>query len=99
MSEGWFRLRGGLAVALLAGVACARSDAPGDSKGPATPRAILLVSVDGVVPSEISVYGGPKVAPRLAALATEGRAFSQVWTAAPETRPAALTRLYAVALE
>lgn len=56
-------------------------------------RAIVLITVDGMIAEELSVYGGPQPTPNLQALASAGTAYPDVWTVTPMTRPAVATYL------
>ncbi len=57
------------------------------------PEAIVLITIDGLVAEELSVYGGPVQTPNMTRLAESGIAWSDVWTASPLTRPAVATIL------
>ncbi len=56
-------------------------------------QGIVLITVDGLVAEDLSVYGGPVQTPNLSRLAGAGIAWSDVWTASPLTRPAVATCL------
>ena len=70
-----------------------KTAAPADTR----PRSIVLVTVDGVVPGRLALFGGADAAPELERLAAEGAAWDDAWTAAPMTRPAAATCLTGLA--
>jgi len=63
------------------------------------PRAIVLVTVDGLVAEELSAFGGPRATPVLAELARTGNAWPGAWTTTPMTRPAAATYLTGLAAD
>ncbi len=56
-------------------------------------EAIVLITVDGLVPSELGLFGGSLRLPALERLASGGRAWGDAWTACPMPRPAATTCL------
>jgi len=58
---------------------------------------LVLVTVDGLDPSELSVYGGRLAVPTLERLSEQGTAFEDAWTASPLTRPAVATYLTGLA--
>ncbi len=64
---------------------------------PDAPRAIVLVTVDGLVADELSAFGGSRATPVLAELASSGNAWPHAWTTDPMTRPAAVTYLTGLA--
>jgi len=76
-----------VATVLLAGAGC-----PERAGEPET-RGVLLVTVDGLVPSELSLFGGSRDVPALTRIADGGRAFPDAWTTVPMTRPAVATVL------
>lgn len=61
------------------------------------PHAIVLVTIDGLDPGSLELYGGSGDMPRLEALAAEGRVFDRAFTAIPMPRPAAATYLTGLA--
>jgi hypothetical protein len=88
------------AVWLLAGAACLSvscASAPPEEPTSGTPRAVLLITVDGLIPGELSLFGGPEPVPTLETLAGRGAAWDDAWTASPMTRPAVTTYLTGVA--
>jgi len=85
-------------LAVLASVGCpsGTTDDSADRERP-KPRAIILVTVDGLIAEDLSVFGGPRPTPALESLAAAGGARDDLWTAAPMTRPAAATYLTGLA--
>lgn len=79
-----------LLAAILLLCSCPRSGNQQDSK---EARAIVLVTVDGLIPSELSVFGGTQPTPNLQAIADAGAAWQDAWTTCPLTRPAVATYL------
>ncbi len=59
---------------------------------PAGPAGFLLITVDGLIASELPTFGGAARTPRLEALGRQGQA-TLAWTAIPMTRPAVATYL------
>ncbi len=57
------------------------------------PPSIVLITIDGLVGEDLSVFGGPVQTPNLSRLAGAGIAWSDVWTVCPLTRPAVATLL------
>ena len=85
-----FLIVGLLLIGLALAAACrGEREAPA---GDPRPRAIVLVTVDGLVPGRLALFGGAEAAPELERLAAEGAAWN-AWTAAPMTRPGAATYL------
>jgi len=58
---------------------------------------VILVTVDGLVPSELRLFGGDIDMPALERVAAQGRAWDDAWTAAPMTRPGVATYLTGLA--
>jgi arylsulfatase A-like enzyme len=74
----------GPALLLALGAACAD-----DVRGADGGRGVLLVAIDGLRADHVGALGYDRpTTPALDALAQEGRAFAQAFTAAPRTRPA-----------
>jgi len=82
-------------LALCAGFGC-QSSAP-DGGSPSGKPSILLISVDGLVPTDVSAFGGSIATPTLQALVAEGQAWPQAQTVAPMTRPAVASLLTGLA--
>lgn len=78
-------------VGLAAASAC-RGEKPA-ATADSRPHAIVLVTVDGLVPGRLALFGGADAAPELERLAAEGAAWADAWTAAPMTRAGAATYL------
>ena len=70
---------------------------PAESGQQPTLRTVVLVTIDGLVPRDASLNGGPLETPALVALAREGRSWRDGWSASPMTRPAAATYLTGLA--
>ncbi|MDH3786421.1 MAG: sulfatase-like hydrolase/transferase, partial [Acidobacteriota bacterium] len=98
MTEGSKRWMLGCAIAglLLAMVGCPAGN--GDGRGAASRPDIVLVTVDGLVPDQMSLFGGELETPILTALAESGRAWSDGMTAVPMTRPGVATYLTGLGL-
>ncbi len=84
-----------LTIAVCGGLplACRSSERSKGAESLGGTGAIVLITVDGLVPSELSLFGGSIPVPHLARLASEGRAWGDAWTACPMPRPAAATYL------
>ncbi|HXV77845.1 MAG TPA: sulfatase-like hydrolase/transferase, partial [Candidatus Polarisedimenticolaceae bacterium] len=79
---------------LVLGSACSSGDrAPEVAK----PRAVVLITVDGMLGADLALFGGATPTPGLARLAARGAAWDDAWTAAPMTRPAVATYLTGLA--
>jgi len=57
----------------------------------------ILVTVDGLVPADLRMFGGDVEMPALERVASMGRAWDDAWTAIPMTRPAVATYLTGLA--
>ncbi len=87
-------------LATIPWVAACRSAAPGDGQAqpdPASPRVVVLITVDGLVPDQLSLLGGERATPTLDAFEEHGTVWTDAWTAAPMTRPAVATYLTGLA--
>jgi hypothetical protein len=58
---------------------------------------VVLVTVDGLVPQELGVFGGDVETPALERVAAMGSAWEDAWTAVPMTRPGVATYLTGLA--
>lgn len=56
-------------------------------------RGIVLITVDGLVADQLSIWGGPHKVAELERLASEGTAWRDAWTPCPMTRPAVASYL------
>ena len=85
-------------IALLSLVFCIGACRQGQpEQEPSGVDVVILVTVDGLVPDELRVFGGEVDMPALERIAEMGRAWGDAWTAAPMTRPGAATYLTGVA--
>ena len=86
-------------VALLLAACSGCTARTGDGAPPAQtqPRAIVLVTVDGVSARELSAFGGARPTPALLDLVTNGSGWPDAWTTTPMTRPAVATYLTGLA--
>ena len=89
----WLRLSWLSLLAFAVTIGCASSGPTATKEG----GSVLLISVDGLVPADLSAFGGEIETPALAALMARGQAWSQARTAAPMTRPAVASLLTGVA--
>lgn len=69
---------------------------PGTDREPRV-DGIVLVTVDGLIPSTLSLYGGEISMPHLEEIAGAGRVWSDVWTPVPMSRPAVASYLTGLA--
>ncbi|MCP3982451.1 MAG: sulfatase-like hydrolase/transferase [bacterium] len=84
-------------VALMCGLLGLAACSGGGSGAAGGSPPVVLVTIDGLVPSELAPFGGEKLMPALAALAERGQAWGDAWTAVPMTRPAVATYLTGLA--
>ena len=86
-------------AAALVPVLCAgctgETDRAPDAARP--PRAIVLVTVDGLISADLALFGGSRETPAIAELARSGSAWASAWTTVPMTRPAVATYLTGMA--
>jgi len=75
----------------LVGTACGRKGAESPS-GAARPS-VILVTVDAIAPRHLKPFGGPRVMPKLEAVAASGTSYDDVMTTSPVARPALVTIL------
>ena len=86
------------AILLLSLVLCVGACQPGEPEtAPGGAEVVILVTVDGLVPAELRMFGGEIEMPALERIASMGRAWGDAWTAVPMTRPAAATYLTGLA--
>ncbi len=91
------RLVCALAFVLVVCAGCPADAPEGARSGTEAPRAIVLITVDGLVAKDLTAFGGSRATPSIAALAASGRAWSSAWTTVPMSRPAVATYLTGLA--
>ena len=85
-------------IVILSLVLCVGACRQGEvEQEPSGADVVILVTVDGLVPEELRIFGGEVDMPALERIAKRGRAWGDAWTAAPMTRPGAATYLTGVA--
>jgi arylsulfatase A-like enzyme len=86
------------AILLLALLGSGCADPEGGSRdGAATAPPVVLITVDGLVASELAAFGGERSAPALESLVASAQVWNDSWTACPMTRPAVATYLTGLA--
>jgi len=71
-------------------------DRAGAPEAPPSPN-LVLVTVDGLIAGELSVFGGRVATPNLDSVARDGAAWADAWTVCPQTRPAVASYLTGLA--
>jgi hypothetical protein len=85
----------GCLLAICAVLGCQGGATEGDALS--DKPSILLISVDGLVPTDLSAFGGSIATPTLEALVAEGQVWPRAQTVAPMTRPAVASLLTGLA--
>jgi len=84
-----------IVLSLLLWVGACQQDEP--ETAPSRADVVILVTVDGLVPAELKLFGGDTEMPALERISSMGRAWGDAWTAVPMTRPGAATYLTGLA--
>ena len=89
------RFSGVVAFSVLLSIAGCNSgpSSPPSADDTGGPRGIVLISLDGLIPGQISAFGGQTPAPGFEALVADSSVWIDAWTAVPMTRPAVSTLL------
>ena len=86
-----------LLTVLLVGACACRCGGSGTRDAPPSgAKAILLITVEGLVGERLSVFGGDVGTPSLESIARDGVAWRDAWTVCPMSRPAVATYLTGV---